>query len=108
MTSTSACFPKKQVLVDGKLQNANQAAENLYREAKAAEKSNDLLTTKARLKQIVDQYRESPRRADALAELGALIFREHGCDAGLAYYETLVNEYAEHPHSTITKANIQQ
>ena len=84
------------------------AAENLYQEARSAQGKNDWLTAKARYKQIIDQHKDTPRRADALAELGAILFRENGCDAGLAYYEALMSDFPEHPQVAQAQKNLAQ
>ena len=108
MTSTTACLPKQSSVTPTTNLSSDTGAEALYQEAKAAQRASDVLTAKARFKQIVDQHKTSVRRADALAELGEIFFRENGCKAGLVYFQALVTDFPDHPHVTPAKQKLNQ
>lgn len=102
LSSTSACGPTK-VLVDGREMGREEAAVYLLSEGRKAQEAGDLANAKSDYKEVYERFPESPRAADALAELGAIYLEESGCKGALYYYERLERDYASSPRAAAAK-----
>lgn len=107
LTATSACGPTK-VLIDGREMDREEAAAYLLSEGRRAQEAGDLADAKTDYKEVYERFPESPRAADALAELGAIYLEESGCKGALYYYERLQRDHASSPRAPAARQAIER
>ena len=85
----------RQVEDGGDDHGGARADDALFYLARVAEEQGNGKAVLARLQQLVEGYPEGDLADDALARLGELFERQHGCERARPYYQKLRAEYGQ-------------
>ncbi len=96
--TATACRPQ-HVVVDGREMTREEAAALLYQQGQQAASAGDFATAKAKFREVSSRFSDSPREADALGDLGAILYREGGCDEARGVYEAILARHGASPRA---------